>query len=312
MDATEPLPANTAFTLRPFQNADADAVARVVTASVRGLWTYRSDDFRQSAEPRRRLVAVLGNAVVATAHLLPFGPSTPDALRLDLAGDGAAFTPLYLALLGDLPAAVRAGEYTRLLGVTREDFPETMHFFHAAGFRNAWQSWGAHLDLRAFDAAAFQPLEKRLFLNGYEVERLRPDAPEADWDDLHVLHVIGRDDVPRTPATTPDALTRDELRATVLRGEAVFVTRWRGRIVASTRLSVREHAVESEDTVTHPAHRGRGVATTVKAHALGWARAEGRSRAGTGGAVLNVPMLRVNARLGYRVEPMWVTWERQL
>ncbi|MDB5045419.1 MAG: hypothetical protein JWQ08_1469, partial [Deinococcus sp.] len=34
--------------------------------------------------------------------------------------------------------------------------------------------------------------------------------------------------------------------------------------------------------------------------------------AGTGGTVLNLPMLRVNARLGYVPEAMWVTWERGL
>ena len=54
------------------------------------------------------------------------------------------------------------------------------------------------------------------------------------------------------------------------------------------------------------------VATWLGAHALAWARAGGFTHAGAGGTVLNLPMLRVNARLGYRVERMWVTWERPL
>ncbi|MFD1731819.1 hypothetical protein ACFSC4_13305 [Deinococcus malanensis] len=47
------------FTLRPFQNTDASAVARLVTEGVRGHWTYTEAQFRESQDPaRRRLVAV--------------------------------------------------------------------------------------------------------------------------------------------------------------------------------------------------------------------------------------------------------------
>ena len=52
--------------------------------------------------------------------------------------------------------------------------------------------------------------------------------------------------------------------------------------------------------------------TALKAHALTWAQRAGRTHAGTGGTVLNLPMLRVNTRLGYRVERMWITWEKDL
>lgn len=294
--------------IRPFQNADAHAVARLVTAGVRGHWMYTAGQFREGDDlGRLRLVVVQGGEVVATLHLSPFSPAAPDALRLDLAGDPATFTALYLAALARLPNG-----FSRLLGVTREDWPETMGFFHAAGFRNAWQSWGAHLDLTHFDPAPFAPLDERLFLAGYEVERLGKDAPEGEWAALHALHTLGIEDAPRHPTTTPDPLTPAELRETVMREEVAFVVRLRGEIVASTRLTPRGREVESEQTVTARTHRGRGLATVLKAHALGWAKAEGYTRAGTGGAVLNLPMLRVNSRLGYVPEAMWVTWERRL
>ena len=93
-------PANTSAALRSFQNADASAVARLVTDSVRGHWVYPPERFRESTDPqRRRLVAEVNGEVVATAHLSPFGHAAPDALRLDLAGDGTLFTPLFLALI---------------------------------------------------------------------------------------------------------------------------------------------------------------------------------------------------------------------
>ncbi|WP_245557929.1 GNAT family N-acetyltransferase [Deinococcus apachensis] len=98
----------------------------------------------------------------------------------------------------------------------------------------------------------------------------------------------------------------------VRREEATFVVRYRGEIVAWTPLTPQGAGVESEQTVTHPTHRSRGLATLVKASALAWAREEGYTHAGTGGTVLNLPMLRVNTRLGYVPEAMWITWEKGL
>lgn len=145
---------------------------------------------------------------------------------------------------------------------------------------------------------------------GYETEQLSPDAPDTDWDALHDLYAASIRDAPRNPTTMPDPLTRDDLRDTVRREDAAFVTRWGGEIVASTRLTPHGHEVESEYTVTHLQHRGRGLATALKVQALAWARAQGHTHAGTGGTALNLPMVRVNTRLGYVTSPMWVTWER--
>lgn len=117
-------PSSPPLTLRPFRNADAAAVATLLTTSVRGLWHYRPEHFQKDTDPEKwRLVALRGGEMVATGRLAPFGDSAPDALRLDLAGDGAAFSRLYLALLAQAP-----GRFRRLLGVTREDWPEQMHF----------------------------------------------------------------------------------------------------------------------------------------------------------------------------------------
>lgn len=300
------------LTLRPFQNADAAAVATLLTTSVRGLWHYRPEHFQEDTDPeKRRVVALRSGEMVATGRLAPFGDWAPDALRLDLAGDGAAFSRLYLALLAQAPSRFR-----RLLGVTREDWPEQMHFFTAAGFRNAWQSWGAHLDLTAFDFERFRALDEKLFLAGYEVGRWDNAATDTEWDALHEFHRQGEADVPKNPTTTSAPLSRAEWQRT-LSEEAVFVVRYRSGVVALTRLTLPGHQplqsareVSSDLTATHPAHRSRGLATLLKAHALAWTKAEGYTRAGTGGAVLNLPMLRVNTRLGYQAEPMWVTWER--
>ncbi|UBV44693.1 GNAT family N-acetyltransferase (plasmid) [Deinococcus taeanensis] len=130
---------------------------------------------------------------------------------------------------------------------------------------------------------------------------------------------MGEQDVPRNPTTSSTPLDLQAFREVVRREEVVFVVRRGEALVALTRLTLprgkglqEAGAVSNDLTTTHAAHRARGLATLVKAHALRWAQHEGYVRAGTGGTVLNLPMLRVNTRLGYRTEPMWVTWERRL
>lgn len=291
------------FIVRPFQNDDAVQVAQLVTESVKGHWTYKPEQFRESDDPKRcRLVAEQSGKVVATANSSPFGEGASNALRLDLAGQEDAFTPLYLSILAQCPAQ------KRILGVMREDFTSQMRFFYNAGFRNAWQSWGAHLDLSLFDYERFQPLEEKLYLQGYEVEHLTKAAAEVDWATLYQLYVQGIEDAPRNPTTTPPFYTQESLKEVLLEGE-VFVIRHKKQIVAMTQMARQDQEIESKHTVTHSEHRNQGLATLMKASALAWAHQHSFVKAGTGGTVLNIPMLRVNTRLGYLVEKMWITWE---
>lgn len=52
-------------------------------------------------------------------------------------------------------------------------------------------------------------------------------------------------------------------------------------------------------TGTHPDHRGRGIASLVKQHVLDRVRSLGVTALWTQNAVGNVPMLRINTRMGY-------------
>ena len=81
--------------------------------------------------------------------------------------------------------------------------------------------------------------------------------------------------MPRNPTTMTAPLDLPALREVMTREEAVFVVRRRGEVVALTRLTLPQGKalqgaaeVSSDLTATHPTHRGRGLATLVKAHAL--------------------------------------------
>ncbi|GHF95332.1 GNAT family N-acetyltransferase [Deinococcus piscis] len=290
--------------LRPFAPADAAAVARMQTVACREQWTVSAADLL--AQSGTRWVAD-AQELLASAWLSPFGAGAEDALRLSLCGDAAHFSRLYLAALsgGDLRG------FTRVLGVVREDWVEQVAWFQAAGFANVWQSFGAHLDLGGFSLDRFALGLEQLYLDGYEVREWTPADDQHSLDELYALHLQFTDDAPATPATASEHLSRDEFAAK-LREWRTWVL-WRGReAVAYTSVHFPDGQPDSAGTVTRRSERGRGLATALKAYALDQLRQQGFTQASTGGAVTNLPMLRVNLRLGYRPEPLWLTFERRL
>ncbi|MFC4452562.1 GNAT family N-acetyltransferase [Deinococcus sonorensis] len=300
------------WTVRAACAADAEALAPLVSAAYLGQWITTPEQLvarMDAAGPNHFVLVAEAEGAVQAGVLASGFPTAPAAVRLQWCGVPSASTPLYLAALSWV--ATSAPDVRQLISVVREDHADQVAFLTAAGFRNAHQSWGAHLALPDLDLTRYDALEERLYLAGYETERLAWPAPAADLASLYRLWEQGVQDAPRNPTTTPDPLSPETFRSQ-LQQEVVFLVRWKGQPVASTRLTPTGDSVDTEHTVVDRAHRGRGLATVVKAASLGWARAEGYTRASTGGSVANLPMLRVNQRLGYRPEPMWLTWVRPL
>ncbi|WP_407540883.1 GNAT family N-acetyltransferase [Deinococcus radiomollis] len=286
--------------------ADAPALAELLTAAYLGQWVYTPDQMaRRIGTPdsgRFTLSAGSGTEVVAGLDADPF-VTAPGGLRVQLYGDPVAFTPLYLEALS---RAHRLG-YRQLLSVVRQDHRPQVEFLGAAGWRNAYQSWGAHLDLTGFDFASYQTLEEKHYLEDTEVHQYQLGSPEAPWEALHRLYAESLKDTPRNPTTTHDSDSSEYFRKEIAAGR-VFAAVRRGEVRSYTALSLEPGRVSSEHTATRAGDRGQGLATLVKATALEWARAAGYTAASTGGNVANLPMLRVNQRLGYLPEPMWLTW----
>lgn len=284
--------------------ADADALARLLTDTYLGQWVYTPDQMERrigTPKPGRfTLSAGDGTEVVAGLDADPF-ITAPGGLRVQLYGDPAAFTPLYLEAL---TRAHRLG-YRQLLSVVRQDHRPQVEFLGVAGWRNAYQSWGAHLDLTGFDFMTYQKLEEKHYLEGTEVHQYGPESPDAPWDALHRLYAESLKDTPRNPTTTH--ASPEYFRTQVAAGR-VFAAVRRGEVLSYAVLGLEPGSVSSEHTATRAGHRNRGLATLVKATALNWAGSAGYARASTGGNVANLPMLRVNQRLGYLPEPMWLTW----
>lgn len=59
-------------------------------------------------------------------------------------------------------------------------------------------------------------------------------------------------------------------------------------------------------------YRNRGIGTALMAHACAWAKEHGYAEVNAGGAGVNAPMLKVIRRIGFDVEPAWITFAKFL
>lgn len=288
--------------LRLFSPTDAETVARLQTEACSQLWTLSAGDIL--TQTGQRLVAEQDGEVTASRRLWPFGEGAEDALRLSLFGERTHYSALLMALLG---AADLSGR-TRVLAVVREDWSEQVDFLQSTGFANVWQSYGAALDLqRDFDPERFAPQLERLYLDGFEVREWQAGEDPAP---LHELQTQFEKDSPATPATLPERLSLAEFAAALPQRRTWVL--WRGAEAVAMTAFENTASPDNLGTITRRDWRGQGLATALKAAALTELRREGVPHTTTGGALANLPMLRVNLRLGYRLEPMWLTFERQL
>ena len=239
------------------------------------------------------------------AGLLFYPPAELERVfRFQLYGDSAHYSALYL----DFLARVAPFHPRAVQSVVREDMQD-MAFLAHAGLSNRYQSWGAHLELANFDFAQFQPLEEKLFLEGFEVHLLEAGGSESVWKDLYTLHLDSRGG-PYNPTTTPEYADFESFRPSNNTDRALYATS-RGKVVGYALLGV-SNELQIEHVAVHSTQRGKGLGTLLVAKALEWAKSQGWSEAGTGGNVLDLAMLRIVQKLGFALEPMWCTWWLEL
>ena len=65
-------------------------------------------------------------------------------------------------------------------------------------------------------------------------------------------------------------------------------------------------------TATTREYRGRGLALAIKLQTIEYARTHGYREIRTWNDSLNMPMLHINAALGFARQPAWITFEQRL
>jgi mycothiol synthase len=254
-----------------------------------------------ASEPRRYWLASNGDELVGFAQLAPVvGSPVADSSILVLPewrrrGFGAA-------LLAAVKNEARAAGCTTLTGSYAVDAGER--------FATRVGAAAARRDIRSLLLLAQAQVEAPA-VPGYRLRSWNGSAPA----DLVGSFAEAREAINDAPAATDDEWyawdvekVRDLERANAQRGRQIRVTVAiddASNVVAYTELRVSTHrgaVASTEDTAVRAAHRGRGLALSVKSEALRRLRDERADVeiVGTTNAETNAAMLAINRRLGFK------------
>ncbi|WP_315092681.1 acetyltransferase [uncultured Cellulomonas sp.] len=194
------------------------------------------------------------------------------------------------------------------LVVLREDEPQVAAL-RADGWSVVGTSWGARLTVaEKVTVDALRAAVDAAEAAGWTVARLGPlDAPAVVQVDRESL-----DDYPADAVATYHAVPDERELARALAGDwrAYGARQPDGTLGAVTVMRPDEDRIETEFTVTRAAVRRRGLASAVKAFGILDHVGAGHLTFGTGGHAANTASIRVNERLGYVLEPRWLTLRR--
>jgi GNAT superfamily N-acetyltransferase len=263
------------------------------------------------AAPGQRLVAVAGDPERLVGYAA-FWRVRDDRHRMDLVvapdrrrrGIGGGLLARIVERAREIGAAT-------LQARADDDQPESLAFLRRRGFAETMRMHWDVLDLRAADLARFAHLAARLEADGIRVTTLRDEEPRepACWERLADLHHAAQDGwADPDPGPPGPPLTVEEARRWfMLPGlipEAFFIAAAGDTYVGYSGIAVRPSEPDvgwPAGTVVRPEHRGRGVATALKARVLAYARACRLTRVHSSSG--NPAILHINRKFGFR--PVW-------
>ncbi len=212
------------------------------------------------------------------------------------------------AMIEALLEHVQAGQPEQLWTCMREDFVPMVEFLDAFSFTEEFRSWGSHLDVQAFNMGAYLPQKQQLEAKGIRFcGYLELDEASRERD-LVSFHKQIEEDVPFYEPIIPQE--RDDIREDNIPDESCFVALDGTSIVGMASLDTAvEGLLQNGLTGVHRDYRNRGIATVLKALVANYAKAQGEVDINAAGSGENQAMRHVNEKLGYVIEPVWITFK---
>ncbi|HEX2906187.1 MAG TPA: GNAT family N-acetyltransferase [Phototrophicaceae bacterium] len=301
-----------ALTLRPFVAADYPALTALINATLLEDEPVTADELCYEDSARdpllkfARWVAVWDGQVVGlTDHTQYPDLYNPDKLWVMVRvhsdyrrrGIGAA---LYETLL----AGVRQHDPLAFQTQIREDQTEAVAFAQKRGFVEFTRRWKSYLEVAPFDTAPFAGLEARLAREGIIVKTLNElaDDPERDTK-LYELEWALDQDVPSAEPVVRmsfENFHKQYLSNPRFMPEGMFIALDGTAYVGlSSFFRAGERGLHVDMTGVLRAYRGREIATLLKVRGIQFAQANGYERITATNDPPNLPMLAINAKLGY-------------
>ncbi len=200
------------------------------------------------------------------------------------------------------------------------DHPQSIRFLEKRGFEEVICDIPSELDVQSFDPTRFTGLEHRFRANGIEIKTLPEleDDPERDqklydldWElSLSVpgdlAAGIGRRGLEKYveyAITGPSAIP-----------EAFFIAVQGDEYIGLSHVLSSERGISLYQGLTgvKPPYRHQGIGLAMKLRAIAYARATGYAIIKAENDAKNIPMLSLNARLGFVCLPDVITFETNL
>ena len=255
----------------------------------------------------RRHVAVLDDEIIATGYLRHDwgGMRYPERywvglyVRADYRNQGVDTQMLHHALENLDPPA------KEVWTVVREDFTGAAGFLRDENFAEQGRTWGAHLDLTAFDVNKFEELKERLEAEGISfLPYVKLQDPKKHAK-VQALHAEAKRDMSLfEPVATAEF---DDVEDETTLPETVMVAVKDGEMVGVSSVDRGDRMLHSGLTAVNEPYRYRGIGRVLKALSTDATKRSGHVHINSGGAGTDTPILRVNRALGYDVEPAWLT-----
>ncbi len=281
---------------------DYEAIARLHNADNEPHFHTTAAQLAASDSSGARRVAVQAGAVLGTSERWWWG--AVDAYRIAIHADAESVAR---QLLTDLERDTLKAK--RLLATVRADFLEGAHYLRH-GFREVFRSFGANLELESYQPERFSHLEAELARRGVRiVPRREWRAPGGDAQ----LEAIQREGNADLPGYEPVVTTQMNFRDRTLL-EAFWVALQGVTCVGFASLDGKPERsiVHFDSSAVQRNGRHQGIGLALAARAVAWAKARGYNEVNDGGAKTNTAQIRILERLGFELEPDWVTFEKRL
>jgi RNA polymerase sigma factor (sigma-70 family) len=312
--------------LRPFAEPDWETVTSIaygIEADFRGdndSWLRNRRQFDESRYIRRHYVG----QHVETGQILGYGSI-----------EQTIFLPKYQLFLVVAPEYLRSGVGDLLLDQLMKDLREvnaiavwhrnfarltdTLDFLKDRGFVETKVVGDLRLPVAQFDSAPFELIAEQVAARGVSITTLAEER-EGDSENLRKLHELLNPLMADEPGRQPfapvpvDTVARWFSQRNFL-PDACFIARDGNRYIGITNLSLTDKVaggITYGFTGVLREHRKQGIATALKLRAIEYARQHGYQFMRAFNHHLNLPMLALNEKLGFRRHFSYVTLEKCL
>lgn len=223
------------------------------------------------------------------------------------------------ALYQHLLNALEPFDPIEIHGEVREDRPHSLRFMEQRGFTEQMREWESRLDLSAFDPEAFAGAVEKVTSQGIELRTFRElQSEDPDWArKLHALKTVLDRDVPSVHESTEsdfDTWYRRTVSNPGLLPDGWIVAVHNGEYIGESSLFSSQAGDHLDVGLTgvRREYRRRGVALALKVRATSYAATLPYKTLRTWNATTNDAMLSINIALGFKRQPAWIFFGKNL